>query len=133
MPSWRHPLGQIVLVVGFFVCLWLPLADLLVGLERAPRIVENRTPAPPPKLAPTWQALSEFPRAFEAYWNDRFGFRRTLNRAHFLTSLLLGVSPSEKVIFGKSRWLFFEDELPWRKPGGRVAPTNDQLAGGAAS
>jgi alginate O-acetyltransferase complex protein AlgJ len=128
MTPWLRHSGHALLVMGFFSCLWLPLADLLLGLERPPRIVENREPAPPPRLAPTGQAIAEFPRAFEAYWNDRFGFRRTLIRLHALAGVRLGVSPSEKVIFGKSRWLFSDEELPWRNPPGRAPLTEDQLA-----
>jgi hypothetical protein len=127
MTPWRRHPGHALLVIGFFTCLWLPLADRLLRLERPPRIVENRAPAPPPRLAATKQAIAAFPRAFEAYWNDHFGFRDTLIRLHGLASVRLGVSPSEKVIFGKSRWLFSDEEVPWRHPSGRAPLTDDQL------
>ena len=123
----RPALGDVVLVASFLAFICLPLADGLLGLERPPRVVENRMPAPPPRLALTWPAVAELPRELEAYWNDRFGFRRTLIRLHGLASVWLGVSPSEKVVFGKSRWLFLGDEVPWRNPHDRSPLADAQL------
>lgn len=55
-----------------------------------------------------WQ---QFPRKFDAFFSDNFGFRQALIRLDSKIALaLLGRSPSERVAIGKSDWLFYAGE-----------------------
>jgi hypothetical protein len=88
----------------------LPAVDFGFGLERPPVLVENRLLAFAPGVPASRRALEAFPRQFEAYWNDHFGFRRTLIRYHNLGKLALGVSPSASVVPGRDGWLFLKND-----------------------
>ncbi|MBL7647417.1 MAG: hypothetical protein JNK74_14625 [Candidatus Hydrogenedentes bacterium] len=98
---------QIALVAIFFTLLWLPLADNLLHLDRSRPSDENRSLSPAPRLALTEQALKEFPRSFEAFYDDRFGFRNFLVRQfHTVNFGWLGIADPEKVVKGKEGWLY---------------------------
>jgi alginate O-acetyltransferase complex protein AlgJ len=99
--------GPALLVGLFFGLLWLPLVATTLGLNLGAPTSENRALAPPPPLEWSEQAVKEFPRRFEAWYDDHFGFRDTLvrqyHRAHFGW---LGIADPEKVVKGKSDWLY---------------------------
>lgn len=101
------PLSRIALVIIFFVLLWMPLTDNLLHLDRSRLSDENRTLSPTPRLELTKQAIKEFPRSFEAYYDDRFGFRDFLVRQfHTVNFGWLGIANPEKVVKGKEGWLY---------------------------
>ncbi|MCI4679214.1 alginate O-acetyltransferase [Rhodoblastus acidophilus] len=55
-----------------------------------------------------WQ---KFPKNFDAFFSDNFGFRTALIRLDSKVSLaFLGRLPSERVVTGKKDWLFFAGE-----------------------
>jgi hypothetical protein len=98
---------QIALVTIFFTMLWLPLADNLLGLDHSRPSDENRTLSPAPSIEMSGQALKEFPRSFEAFYDDRFGFRNFLVRQfHTVNFGWLGIADPEKVVKGKEGWLY---------------------------
>lgn len=78
-------------------------------LAPAPDLTENRTPAPAPKLEASWRALSEFPKAADAWVADHFPARPHLIGGLNSLRARFGVSGSEKVIVGRDGWLFFDD------------------------
>ncbi|NEW95434.1 alginate O-acetyltransferase [Rhodopseudomonas sp. BR0G17] len=58
-----------------------------------------------PRTAAQWDS---FPERFDAYFNDNFGLRKLLLRLNSnFTTVMLGRSPSDKVVFGKDDWLFY--------------------------
>ena len=58
-----------------------------------------------PRTAAEWDS---FPERFDAYFNDNFGLRKLLLRLNSnFTAVMLGRSPSDKVVFGKDDWLFY--------------------------
>ena len=99
------------LLIGLFVAvIALPLLARAVPLDTAFALAENRRPAPFPTLELKGYLLVSFPRRFERYWNDSFGFRRLLIRWHSLGKIALGVSPSPKALVGKEGFLFYTHE-----------------------
>ncbi len=99
--------AHIALVVIFFALLWLPLADNALHLDRSRPSDENRSLSPAPRLELTEQALKEFPRSFEAFYDDRFGFRNFLVRQfHTVNFGWLGIADPEKVVKGNAGWLY---------------------------
>jgi hypothetical protein len=72
---------------------------------------ENRTLARLPQLPRSLEQWQSFPQRFDAYFNDNFGLRKQLLRLNSnLSTIVLGRLPSDKVIFGKDKWLFFSGE-----------------------
>src|SRR5215468_6779654 len=95
-----------VLVVVFLVAICLPAADALLDLDPT-RLVEKRRLTPPPVSRLSQPIEVSYTGAFESWWNDSFGFRRSLVVAYSRALLSLGVSSTPSVIVGKSGWLFF--------------------------
>lgn len=98
---------QITLITAFFALLWLPLADNVLHLDHSQPSNENRIPAPRPNFDGSLRSLKDFPRAFEAFYDDHFGFREFLVRQfHTVNFGWLGVADSEKVVKGQDGWLY---------------------------
>jgi len=53
----------------------------------------------------------QFPQQFAAYYGENFGLRASLLRFHAVVMYrLFGLSPSDKVLFGKDGWLYYADD-----------------------
>jgi hypothetical protein len=99
------------LIVLFVAVLWLPLTGRLLGVELLPGLSENRPLTPLPELGWDTTQLATFPRQFDAYYGDHFGFRNLLIRCLSLARVDgLRVSSSPNVILGRRGWLFFTPE-----------------------
>lgn len=105
--SWPYKLANALLIALFLGIICAPFADKLIGLDPAPAQNENRTLAVLPRLELNSKSLTSFPSQFEAYFNDHFGFRRTLIRWNSLFKLfVLKISPSPTVLVGRKGWFF---------------------------
>ena len=98
------------LIALLVVVISLPLLARVLPLDTAFALSENRRPAPFPAIQLKGWMLISFPRRFERYWDDSFGFRRLLIRWHSLGKMALGVSPSPKALVGKSGFLYYTHE-----------------------
>ena len=77
----------------------------------APDLDENRTLAKaPPALPDSWQGLTAYRRAMDAYVADRFPPRALLIGGLNRLRLLVGVSGSPRVAVGRDGWLFDDDK-----------------------
>lgn len=97
---------DLLTVAVFLIGIALPLGGYLFRAARPPAN-ENRqlNPLPPLKLE-RW-AVHAFPPMFEAYFNDRIGFRKELLAARRAIAFeWLGDSTSEHVWIGRDGWLF---------------------------
>ncbi len=101
---------DIILIILFLAGITFPLGDTIFGLD--PTILnENRVLASLPEFKIDMSLLSTYPKDFESFYNDHFGFRRTLIWGRSLVMVkLLGVSPNSDVIVGKDGWLFYGDK-----------------------
>lgn len=94
---------------GFVAALATPTALMLAGRGGFSPETENRLPAPLPTL--TSQPLRDYPRAFEAFFNDAFGLRATMIRINAkIHSRLLRGTITPDVVTGRDGWLFFKGE-----------------------
>lgn len=115
-----------LLLAVFLATICLPLvAD--VKTEES----EKRKRAELPKLE--LATVTGYPRKFDAWFNDRFGFRGLLIRTHnHLKVKALGISPVPGVIVGSDGWLYYNadkagDGVSIRDHRGLVAFTPKQL------
>lgn len=99
-------LSDTLLVIVFLATLCLPAADVFFDLDPT-RLSEKRRLAPPPPVRLSQPLEVSYTAAFESWWNDNFGFRRSLVVGYSRALLGLGVSPTPSVILGRSGWLFF--------------------------
>ena len=106
----------------FFLTIWLPLLGSFLQWNTSSDLIiaigESRSAATFPKFQWELKYLEEFPNAFEAYYNDFFGFREGLiSWNNFIRARVFGSSPSSLVILGKYPWLFFKgEEVYYRAP-----------------
>ncbi len=101
---------DIFTVVSFCGLLALPALDRTFGLDRTTALNEKRQLATRPKMPYSLGAVAEFPKAFDDYVSDHFGFRPLLVRLHARATVRwLGVSssPNVDVMVGRHGWLFF--------------------------
>jgi hypothetical protein len=77
-------------------------------LDHARAPVEKRALVKKPEPSLTWDFFVRFPREYEAYFNDHFGFRKMLIRTHSdVTVQWLGGVSSPQVMKGKEGWFFY--------------------------
>jgi alginate O-acetyltransferase complex protein AlgJ len=103
--------SDMTLIVVFLMMICLPLAGLVLGLDRSFLLEENRNLAVQPELKLDRATLGALPGRFEAYFNDHFGFRKRLIQWLALVKVKgLGVSSTPMVTLGSSGWLYFGSE-----------------------
>jgi hypothetical protein len=79
-----------------------------LGIGQLQASEEKRQLAPLPRFTPDFRSWAAVPAAFTAYFNDHFGFRKTLvlDHAAFLVRVL-GESTTPDVLVGKQGWLYY--------------------------
>lgn len=118
---------DVALLMLFIVALILPSLDMLFHVGSTRTLAENRRREEPPGLPNDWASLQAFPRAFDAYWNDSFGFRSTLIRLHTRSKLLLGASSLNSVVVGQEPWLFYSAAQSMEIYAGKLPMSADEL------
>lgn len=106
-PSRRLYRGLAILWV---VVLWMPVFQMVFHpFPERGSLAENRGKAQPPRITGgRFGFRREFPKEFDRYFDDTFGFRESLIRSHAsLLYRILRVSPTESVILGKEGWLYY--------------------------
>ena len=96
-------LRQWFLVLFLLLLLAIPVVQLIWPVTDTN---ENRVLAPLPEQPSSSEQLAGFPKAFESYMDDNFGFRRLLQRASHRISVAMGSSPLKKVLLGDDGWLY---------------------------
>lgn len=100
---------NVIFVLVFFALTAIPLLNTALGENSRLLVLEKRTVVQPPRFS--LDELDTFPRRFETYFNDVFGFRTQLINLHNrLTIKVFKTSPTPKVIVGKDGWLFYRSE-----------------------
>jgi len=103
-----HKWADLMLLVLSGIILLLPAIDSLLSFDTTPMPVEKRKYAEKPEFLWQWDVLQEYPKQFEAYFNDHFGCRNALIRMKTsITVRYLGAVSSPEVMKGKEGWLFF--------------------------
>lgn len=119
-----------LLVLLFFIAISIPGGRLLTAPAPQISAAENRVLAPRPVWSWDHQEMASFPRAFERYLGDHFGFREQLIRGHhYLKAMVFGVSPVEKVLIGREGWLYFTVNDMVKDFQGQVPFSAAELAG----
>lgn len=102
------------IAILWVVVLWIPAVQMMFHpFPDRDSLAENRTKAAAPLVrGGRFGVRREFPKEFDRYFGDNFGFRDSLIRSHagFLLDVLR-TSPSENVVLGKDGWLFYNSAL----------------------
>lgn len=99
-------------LLSAFFLLGLFLPGLFLG-EETQSANEKRHMAKAPTLEWNWDSVQKYPKSFEEYSNDQFGFRQELvqlnNRLHRVL-----YSSTKDVVFGKDGWLYAKKNRDFR-------------------
>ena len=108
-------MSRVLVLIGFMLFLWVPMAQMVTGLPRQPAAVdENRKLAPKPVLR-TWEDMHQYTGDAIKWFNDHFGFRDFLIRSK--TQIDYSVfGMSTRVHVGSNGWLFYRSVMDVQKP-----------------
>jgi len=101
---------QVIVSAVFAIAISLPASSWLFSQSNDISETEGRRLAALPDIPLDEKLLKEFPKEFESYFDDHYGFRSTLiesNRAW--KAFAFKKSFTRRVIRGSGDWLFFND------------------------
>ena len=99
-----------ILICFFLLILVLPILDSIFHFSPIKELFEKRQPALKPQFSWNKEVLINYPKNFEKFYDDNFGFRKTLIYLHSqIMDKVFDQSPSERAVIGKNDWLFFNN------------------------
>lgn len=103
--------GQnLFLLIIFALVITIPTLDSIFSFSPVKDLFEKRSPVERPDSPNSWEEVKTYPKKFEAFFNDNYGFRKTLiflyNR---LSDKIFDESPIARVAIGKDDWLYFDN------------------------
>lgn len=111
----------------FVFTLSLPLLDNIFDLSPVKDLFEKRLPVVVPKTPENFSELREFPKKFDAFFNDNYGFRKSLISVNsWVMDNIFNESPDARAVVGKEDWLYFDNHNSLLDAAGR-AQISDQL------
>jgi hypothetical protein len=103
----RGPHGRSVLFHGVMALLWVPLLQQHLGVVREQPLRGFIPPVERPHFTARAFWVGGFQQQYEAWQNERFGFRNTLVRIHNqIAYSLYGRSVAREVVIGQDGYLF---------------------------
>jgi hypothetical protein len=102
---------DLLLIAAFVAAIYLPIAEGILQLDRTTAPEEKRSLARFPHVTLAATCLAGLPPKLEAWYDDHFGFRNRLIRAHNWAKVMwLHASPSPKVVVGRDGLYYLADE-----------------------
>lgn len=97
---------NIFLIIIFAFILVLPTLDSFFNVSPVKDIFEKRLPQEKPKFS----FSTEYPKNFDKYFNDNYGFRKSLIYLNSkIMDMIFDESPDERAVIGKDEWLYFDN------------------------
>ena len=101
---------NIFLIAAFTLILFLPMLDLFFDIQPVKNLFEKRVLVEVPVLPKTLKEAEKYPEDFENYFNDNYGFRKTLVSTNAeMMDKVFNESPDARVVLGKDGWLYFDN------------------------
>lgn len=98
------------LIFIFFVILLLPTLDSIFYFSPVKNLFEKRLPVEAPNWPKNFEEIKKLPQNFENFFNDNYGFRKTLILANSrLMDKVFDESPDSRALIGKDEWLYFDN------------------------
>lgn len=118
---------NLFLIIIFALVITIPTLDSIFNFSPVKDLFEKRRPVEKPLPPESLADLKTYPRKFEAFFNDNYGFRKTLiywyNR---ITDKIFDESPIARVSIGKDDWLYFDNNDSLLDAEGK-APLGEEL------
>jgi len=101
---------ELATIVLFLLALVVPTVVTVARDKQEVSETEFRTLAPPPQWRWDLDLLHTWPDEFESYYDDHFALRAfLLQRYNWTRFSLFGISPTDRVIVGRSGWLYLAE------------------------
>lgn len=115
----------------FIIFLFLPILGNVFDFDFVEDLYEKRqlSTRPSLKLSILSLDLGSYPKKFDQYYNDNYGFRKSLITFNgVVMDKIFDESLDDRVLFGKDGWLFFDNEQSLLDSAGR-AKISEELVG----
>ena len=111
-----YKVDKIILIFIFGLLIYMPFVVGVIQQDKKISRVEKRNLAKFPSLPESLKAFSEYPKAFNIYYSDHFGFRDVLTKLYFKIVNKLGSQSSiDDVTMGQDGWMFLGSIKPGYK------------------
>ncbi len=101
---------NIFLTIFFVSFLAIPIFDNIFQISPIKNLFEKRLPAELPQNPENLAEFKNYPKKFENFFNDNYGFRKTLITLNsWILDNVFNQSPSERGLIGKDEWLYFDN------------------------
>jgi len=115
-----------IFIVTFLAFLFLPIVGNVLGISVFGDLFEKRVPTKKPELPQNLSQLEAYPKKFNQYYNDNFGFRKDLISLNGkMMDKVFNESPNDRVLVGKDGWLYFDNKDSLLDASGRAKISND--------
>lgn len=102
---------NILLIIFFVAILILPILDNIFGFSPVKDLFEKRLPTAFPQNPKNLFEITKYPKKFEAFFDDNYGFRKTLIFVNGkIMDNIFDESPSSRALMGKDGWLYFDNQ-----------------------
>jgi len=121
-------ISNIFLIILFLLSIYAPPLKTFFTSKAKISNSEKRELASLPVLEMKKRSIEEFPKKFEAYYNDHFGLRTSLIYWHnHIKVKWLQTSPVDIVMLGKKNWLYYTPDNVLDDLQGKIPFTAKQL------
>lgn len=102
---------NILLIVFFAAILLLPILDNIFNFSPIQNLFEKRLPNPLPQRPQNISESIDYPKKFESFFNDEYGFRKSFIFVNGkIMDNIFDESPSSRALIGKDGWLYFDNQ-----------------------
>ena len=99
------------LIILFILILALPTLDTIFNISPISELFEKRIATPLPSGPTNISELTKYPKKFEKFYDDNYGFRKTLISLNStISDKIFNESPDDRAVIGKNGWLYFDNK-----------------------
>jgi alginate O-acetyltransferase complex protein AlgJ len=122
------------LIIAFLLILALPTLDSLFHFAPVKYLYSKRLPVAKPLFPSSYEGLKSYPQNFEKFFNDNYGFRKTLiSLNNQITDKVFDESPDARAVVGKDGWFYFDNHNSLLDAVGKAEISDEMVARGVES
>ena len=111
-----------IFITAFVVFLFLPIFGNIFNLSVVGDLFEKRIATTKPEFPVNLSELEAYPKKFNKYYNDNYGFRKDLISINgSMMDKVFNESPDDRVLVGKDGWLYFDNKNSLLDAAGRAS------------
>lgn len=119
-----------ILAIIFALIIALPTLDKIFHFSPVKDLFEKRLPIEKPQFS----LSADYPKNFEKYFNDNYGFRKTLISANSkITDKIFNESPDARAVIGKDDWFYFDNHNSLLDATGKAVISDELIERGVES